>query len=149
MSINIGGTVYPITEDVEQTTRQGHVALALGEAGPRGDKGDVGPSGPSGPSGPRGKSAYEVWLEAGNTGSLEVIITSLQTGGPVVSGSYYVHRQGTPSDFWVIDHPLNRVVAIAVVDSAGSVVEGDPAYVSESRVTISFSAPFAGEAYLT
>lgn len=168
MSFIINGVVY----DGETTTQtSGHIqsAVGIGDGGPKGDPGPSGPSGPSGPdggpgpsgasgpSGPAGQSgpagpsgasgalgasAYEVWIAAGNTGSIDEFIASF-------GANYYRHVQGTPLQVWTIHHPLNRYVAVSVVDSAGSLVEGDISYVSTSDVSIAFSAPFAGEAYLT
>ena len=39
--------------------------------------GNVGPSGPQGATGAPGKSAYELWLDAGNTGTLQDFLDSL------------------------------------------------------------------------
>lgn len=71
-------------------------------------------------------------------------------GDPGVGGSDpYVHHQEAPSATWVIDHPLGRYPAsVAVVDTAGTIVWGQIDYTFPERVTISFSAPFAGVAYL-
>ena len=56
----------------------------------KGEKGDIGPTGPTGPTGANGKdgkdgkdgidgkSAYESWLDAGNTGTEEDFINSLK-----------------------------------------------------------------------
>lgn len=64
-----------------------------GEAGPKGDTGDVGPQGPkgdTGEAGPKGdtgedgvdgvdgKSAYQIWLDNGNTGSVNDFLESLK-----------------------------------------------------------------------
>ncbi|MHB9952983.1 collagen-like triple helix repeat-containing protein [Ligilactobacillus murinus] len=58
-----------------------------GEPGPKGDKGDPGPAGETGPAGrdglnghdgKDGKSAYQIWLDLGNTGSEQDFIDSLK-----------------------------------------------------------------------
>ena len=67
-----------------------------GETGPKGDKGDTGEAGPQGPkgdtgeAGPKGdtgedgvdgvdgKSAYQIWLDNGNTGSVNDFLESLK-----------------------------------------------------------------------
>lgn len=168
MPINIGGVIYH-GDGTNGTTRYTDTAIGLGEAGPRGDPGPSGPSGPSGPeggpgpsgasgpsgpagstgpagaSGPtgvQGPSAYDVWLAAGNTGTVNDFVASF-------GANYFRYIQPSASAFWDIVHTLNRYVAVSVVDSAGTLVEGDISYVSPSEVTISFSSPFAGEAYLT
>lgn len=168
MSINIGGIVYPATI-VGETTKRHSTAVGIMDDGPKGDPGPQGPSGPagatgapgasgptgaSGATGEGGASAYQVWLSAGNTGTVEDYIASLiGPRGPVgpAGDAALFHRwiQGTPARTWTITHPLNRPVSVDVVDSAGSLVLGDVTYLSSSELTIEFSAPFAGEAYLT
>lgn len=55
-----------------------------GEAGPRGPKGDTGEAGPKGDTGEDGvdgidgKSAYQIWLDNGNTGSVNDFLESLK-----------------------------------------------------------------------
>lgn len=60
----------------------------------------------------------------------------------------YVHTQAQSGSVWAIEHNLNRFPSIEVVDSAGSVVVGDIQYIDENNITINFSAPFTGKAYL-
>lgn len=171
MAVEINGVIYD-TDPVPATSRYNQSAIYLGEAGPRGDPGATGAtgasgpagstgppgaSGPSGATGPEGASgatgatgatgvegvsAYQLWLDAGNTGSINDFLSQFQSG-------IYRYVQMTPSSFWDIHHTLGRYAAVTVVDSAGTMVEGDVAYVSTSQVTISFSAAFSGEAYLT
>lgn len=56
--------------------------------------------------------------------------------------------QLTPSANWVIVHNLGSKPVPIVFDSAGTQVEGTPAYVDDNVMTISFSAAFSGTAYL-
>lgn len=164
MTINIGGIVYPVMDpDVDETVKKTTVAVSIGDAGPQGNPGQTGPSGPSGATGPEGPSgpsgptgatgpigavgltgpsAYDMWLAAGNTGDVNDFLAS-------IGNQYYRHIEGSPNVHWDITHSLNRFCAVTVVDSAGSLVEGDVSYLSPSHLTIDFSAPFAGEAYLT
>jgi hypothetical protein len=167
VSLNIGGVVYDPDDMVGGTTQNPGVALAIGEAGPKGDpghtgatgatgtrglsgptgpQGSTGASGATGPVGTTGQSAYEAWLAQGNTGSLSDFFNAVSSS---VAQQYFLYIQGQPSAFWDIQHTLGRYCAVTVIDSAGSVVEGDVAYVSTSELTISFAAPFAGEAILT
>jgi hypothetical protein len=53
---------------------------ATGPQGPIGLTGAAGPQGEQGPAGANGLSAYEIWLEQGNTGSEEDFINSLVNG---------------------------------------------------------------------
>jgi hypothetical protein len=61
----------------------------------------------------------------------------------------HVHSQPVVSDVWIIDHPLNGKPSVTIVDSADTVVVGEVTYNSNSRVTVTFTAPFSGYAYLT
>ena len=67
-----------------------------------------------------------------------------------ISGSSrHVHTQSSPSSTWSITHALGGFPSVMIVDSARSVVVGDVIYNSTSLVTVAFSAPFSGYAYLT
>jgi hypothetical protein len=68
------------------------------------------------------------------------------TGG--VAGSY-THNQSVVSATWVINHNLGFNPNVSVIDSAGSDVEGDVTYDDVDNLTIVFSAPFSGSAYLS
>jgi hypothetical protein len=59
-----------------------------------------------------------------------------------------IHLQPSASDTWVIEHNMNRYPSVTVVDSAGTEVIGEKIYNSENQVTLKFSSPFAGKAYL-
>ena len=61
----------------------------------------------------------------------------------------YVHNHPTPEDTWIVDHPLNRLPKVSVIDSAGTEVEGAIKYISNKRLIISFSGGFSGNAYLS
>jgi len=62
--------------------------------------------------------------------------------------SYY-HVQIAASAFWVVTHNLDFYPNVTVIDSAGTVIIGDVNYLNANTVTISFSAPFSGRAYLS
>jgi hypothetical protein len=81
-----------------------------------------GPQGPQGPTGPTGPSA------------------------PTLR---FVFDQAVPSSLWTISHTLGGFPAVAVVDSANTVVYGMIEYVDSTQVTVTFSAPFSGKAFLT
>jgi hypothetical protein len=61
----------------------------------------------------------------------------------------YVHTQGLASTSWVVLHNLNGFPNVAVVDSAGTTIEGEIVYVSANEIMILFTAPFGGKAYLS
>ena len=60
----------------------------------------------------------------------------------------FVHTQIEASKEWIISHPLDKHPAVAVVDSAGSIVVGEVDYISKSIVRLRFTAEFSGKAYL-
>lgn len=61
----------------------------------------------------------------------------------------FIHTQAIASDTWEITHSLGGRPSIMVVDSAGTVVIGEIRYNSNTSITILFTAPFSGFAYLT
>lgn len=66
-----------------------------------------------------------------------------------VSDLSYVHNQSVSSSTWTIVHGLQFIPNITIVDSAGSVVEGDYSYPDENTVIATFLGAFAGKAYLS
>ena len=56
--------------------------------------------------------------------------------------------QGVPATTWDITHNLGKFPSITVIDTGNTVVFGEYDYVSNNRVTLTFSAAFAGKAYL-
>ena len=64
----------------------------------------------------------------------------------------FEYTQVTPSTAWgnngVVTHNLAKFPSITVVDTAGTVVTGQYDYIDNNNVTLTFSAAFAGKAYL-
>jgi hypothetical protein len=69
--------------------------------------------------------------------------------GPSAPTLRFVFDQAVPSSFWTINHSLGGFPSVAVVDSANTVVYGMIEYVDSTQVTVTFSAPFSGKAFLT
>lgn len=63
-------------------------------------------------------------------------------------GTGFVFVQNTPLSVWHINHGLQRFPSVTVVDSLNDEVEGDVVYVDGNNITLTFSAPFSGTAYL-
>jgi hypothetical protein len=61
----------------------------------------------------------------------------------------HVHTQNTSSSTWTITHDLGGRPSVTIVDTAGTVVIGEVSYESDTEITVSFTAPFSGYAYLT
>ena len=60
----------------------------------------------------------------------------------------YIFTQAVPSTTWTVSHNLDKFPSITVVDSASTVVIGQYTYINNNNVTLTFSAAFAGKAYL-
>jgi len=56
--------------------------------------------------------------------------------------------QPTPSAVWNIYHGLGKKPSFMVFDSAGDEVEGQPEFISNDEIRITFSAAFSGFAVL-
>lgn len=97
-----------------------------------------------GSGGPRGYSAYEIWLQAGNTGSEQMFLESLRGDGVVT----YVHDQILASETWEINHNLGFYPLVDVIDSGGTLVIGDVHHVDVNNLILTFSAPFSGKALI-
>ena len=61
----------------------------------------------------------------------------------------YVHIQTIATNQWTMVHGFDFVPNITIVDSAGSVVEGDYSYPDDNTVIATFVGAFAGKAYLS
>ena len=64
------------------------------------------------------------------------------------SDKSYVFVQGVPATTWTIQHDLQKFPSITVIDTADTVVIGQYTYINNNNVTLTFSAGFAGKAYL-
>ena len=60
----------------------------------------------------------------------------------------FVFTQGIPSATWNITHNLGKFPSVSVVDSRQQLMYGDTEYFNENSLTITFSAPFSGKAFL-
>ena len=66
------------------------------------------------------------------------------TGGD----SSFTYTQVTPETTWNILHNMGKFPSITVIDTADTVVTGQYTYIDNNNVTLTFSAGFAGTAYL-
>lgn len=67
--------------------------------------------------------------------------------GEFVADSY-THTQASASASWTITHNMGKHPSVTIVDSGGDQVLGEVEYVSANQLIVSFSASFAGVAYL-
>lgn len=64
------------------------------------------------------------------------------------SESVLAFAQAVPAAVWNINHNLGSYPVVTVIDSAGSLVEGDVDYIDANHIILGFGAAFAGVAYL-
>lgn len=65
-----------------------------------------------------------------------------------VGDLHYVFTEGAPSEVWTIKHELGKFPSVTVIDTAEDAVEGAVVYLGNKELTITFSAPVSGVAYL-
>ena len=86
----------------------------------------------------------------GSPGTAGQVLSSTVTGTQWVAapGATFTFTQAVPSNTWVIVHSLNKFPSVTAVSTANQVAIGDVVYNSTNQLTITFSAGFAGKAYL-
>ena len=95
------------------------------------------------------ETSFDVVLaDAGVQGPTGATGAQGPAGAAGASHSTYVHNQNVPASFWDITHNLASYPSVSVIDSTGGFVVGDISYVSNNRLTITFSGSFSGQAYL-
>ena len=97
-----------------------------------------------------GLSAYQIWLNNGNTGTEQDFLDSLV--GPAGSGASgnYTHNQAVPSTVWTVNHNLGFFPAgVMVYDSTDRQFIGDVEHINTNTLTITFAAGFSGVAYIS
>lgn len=76
------------------------------------------------------------------------VVWGTVTATPNFAPHRFVFSQPVAAATWSISHNLNGFPSVTVVDSAGTVVEGDVEYNSTGSITIRFGSSFSGTAYL-
>jgi hypothetical protein len=69
-------------------------------------------------------------------------------GADGVGDANHLHPQPVAAAVWDITHNLSKYPSVTVVDSAGDECEGAVEYLGANALRVTFSAPFAGTAYL-
>lgn len=102
---------------------------------------EIGAPGPQGIQGLQGLQGLQgIQGEKGDPG---------EPGSGGGAGSFYEHDQAVSSAQWNITHGLGYEPAVTVVDSAGTVVEGDIEYLDNDSLILRFSVAFTGRAYMS
>jgi hypothetical protein len=60
----------------------------------------------------------------------------------------YVHTQSVASATWTVNHNLNKFPSVTIVDTANDEVEGEVTHISNTQLTIKFSAAISGKAFI-
>jgi hypothetical protein len=60
----------------------------------------------------------------------------------------HIHTQTVSSSTWSITHNLNKYPSVSVVDSSNEEVIGEVQHINPNSLTVKFSAPFSGKAFL-
>jgi hypothetical protein len=60
----------------------------------------------------------------------------------------YVHDQQVASSSWVVPHQLNKYASVSIVNTANQAIVGDITYNSLNQLTITFTSPISGKAYI-
>lgn len=95
--------------------------------------------------------ANYITSKVGNTGDINQELntsTVVSTLNELYTRSTYKHKQLTPENIWIIDHPLQKYPSVTIVTENKQVVVGDIEYISASQVKVSFTSGFSGSAYL-
>lgn len=146
-------TVTPIESNVNVDVCEVIAEITIGETGPQGPRGTQVLSGNTDPS-PTIGLIGDQYINT-DTGKLFGPKTESGWGEGVYLGvndpndlgqAYYLT---SPSTQWDIAHTLAFIPNITIVDLNGSQVECAVDYVDESNITITFSEPFTGAAYLS
>jgi len=88
---------------------------------------------------------------AGNGGlekDEDYFISLLQYQANQQGDKNFVYTQNVASSTWVINHNLNKYGSVSIVDSGGTIVNGNVEYNSLDQVTVTFNSAFAGKAFV-
>lgn len=60
----------------------------------------------------------------------------------------HIHNQTVSSSTWNVTHNLNKYPSVSIVDSSNEEVIGEVEHINANSLTVKFSAPFSGKAFL-
>ena len=85
---------------------------------------------------------------SGGTPALDSIAVAATGVSNVESDKFFTFNQPTAAGVWNIQHDLKKFPSVSIADSANNIVEGAITYIDNNNLTITFTAPFSGKAYL-
>lgn len=74
-------------------------------------------------------------------------LQATSVGPPPISDKNFVFQQLIPSDTWVVNHMLNKFVAVEITDNAQKKIQGEVYWSSVNTVILKFNSPIAGYCY--
>lgn len=78
------------------------------------------------------------------------VLSSDTSGNRTWVATSYEHTQGVAASVWTITHNLGFNPNVTVIDSSGTIYEGEIAYnTNRNSLTVTFTAAFSGKAYLS
>jgi hypothetical protein len=66
----------------------------------------------------------------------------------LINQNNFVFDQQVASAVWVVVHNMGKFPSVSIVDTANDQVEAEVKYNSNNQLTITFTAPIAGKAYI-
>ena len=94
-------------------------------------------------------SAYFPGAVWGNiTGDITVQSDLWSYLSSLITQNNFVFDKQVASSVWVVVHNMGKFPSVSIVDTANDQVEGEVRYNSNNQLTITFTAPVAGKAYL-
>lgn len=88
-----------------------------------------------------------IHVTEGEAAGIYVILPDKKLG-KVGEDKEFIFTQASSSKQWEIEHNLGKYPSVSVVDSGGNEVVGDVTYLTKNKLTVLFTAPFSGKAYL-
>jgi hypothetical protein len=94
-------------------------------------------------------SAYFPGAVWGNiTGDITVQSDLWSYLSSLITQNNFVFDKQVAASVWVVVHNMGKFPSVSIVDTANDQVEGEVRYNSNNQLTITFTAPVAGKAYL-
>lgn len=89
---------------------------------------------------------HNVHITTPTNGQALVYDNGIWENATVSGDANYYHVQTSPATTWNVTHSLNKYPAVTVIDSAGTVMEGDISYTNLNQVVLTFQSSFSGNA---
>lgn len=143
------GTNHPAGCGCGVCTGTGVATGTQGTQGIQGSRGTQGTQGVQGTAGLGIQGAQGAPGPGGGAQGTQGIQGPAGTVGDITALIALEHTQGSASSSWTINHNLGFYPNVTVVDSGGSIVEGEISYTNSNSLTVTFSSAFSGKAYLS